>query len=425
MTTYLEQLKRTSFAGVLRTLGALVIVAGLCSHLLQGWSAWGDLSRLYVLLGITAAFAVTGFAVSGLVREQKGARVFVSLGLVAVVASLTTLGGLLEEMFSWSQLSGGGVWRVDTLALQDYLPGQLGVMFAVALLTLVPVTWMAFCVLARDQVKQLSMLFALCSLLICIPARDSWPLGLTILVSLALPLYYAVGALKSHVVFATLEGRFALLSLFFPALVMLARLFWLYEADVLLSWMLLMISFVGVHLLRQQDMVKAVYQPVLSAIGFTVFTGVVITTVSLLHPLLADELILPLAGVLIGFACFWSGMVHPRVKSGFELLAGLCMAIAVVINLLFNDVWLAVGAGVCVGLFISLCGRKLANPPVIVVGAGVVFASIVSQLLELGRYIDFTHWITLGVLGMSLLGVAVYVEKRQIGSVSPSADDAS
>ena len=425
MTTYIEQLKRTSFAGVLRTLGALVIVAGLCSHLLQGWSAWGDLSRLYVLLGVTAAFAFTGFAVSGWLREQKGARVFVSLGLVAVVASMTTLGGLLEEIFSWSQLPVGGGWQVDALALQSYLPGQLGVMFSVALLTLVPVTWMAFRVLARPQVKQLSLLFAVCSLLICIPARDSWPLGLTILISLMLPGYYAVRACKNHVVFATLEGRFALLSLFFPALVMLARLFWLYEADELLSWMLLTISFVGVHLLRLQDMSNTVYRPVLSAVGFAVFSGVAMTTVSLLEPLLAGEVILPLAGVLIGFGCFWSGMPHPRVRFGFEVLASLFTAIAVFTNLLFNDGWLAVASGVFVGLLISLCGRRLANPSVIVVGTGVVLGSVISQLPELGRYIDFTHWITLGVLGMSLLGVAVYVEKRQSRSVAASADDAS
>jgi hypothetical protein len=419
MTTYIEQLKRTSFAGVLRTLGALVIVAGLCSHLLQGWSAWGDLSRLYVLLGVTAAFAFTGFAVSGLLREQKGARVFVSLGLVAVVASLTTLGGLLEEIFTWSQLPGGGSWQVDALALQAYLPGQLGVMFSVALLTLVPVTWMAFRVLARPQVKQLSLLFALCSLLICFPARDSWPLGLTILISLALPSYYAVRAVKNHIVFATLEGRFALLSLFFPALVMLARLFWLYEADALLSWMLLATGFVGIHLLRLQDALKAAYRPFLSTVGFAVFAALAMTTISLLDPLLADELMLPVAGVLFGFASFWSGIPHPRVRFGFEVLAGLFMAIAVFINLLFNDGWLAVASGVIVGLLISLCGRSLANPSVIVIGAGVLLGSVISQLPELGRYIDFTHWITLGVLGVSLLGVAVYVEKRHTGSVAP------
>ena len=260
MTSYLNQLKRTSLAGVLRTLGALVVVAGLCSHLLEGWSAWGDLSRLYVLLGVTGAFAFTGFAISALLREQKGARVFVSLGLVAVVASLTTLGGLLEEIVSWSGSQADGAWLVDTVALQSYTPGQLGLMLSVVLLTLAPVTWMAYRVLARAQARQLSLLFAFSSLLICLPARESWPLGLTILISLVLPCYYTIRALKSHIVFATLEGRFALLSLFFPAIVMLARLFWLYEADVLLSWMLLSISFVGIHLLRLQDVSKSVYR---------------------------------------------------------------------------------------------------------------------------------------------------------------------
>ncbi len=423
MTSYLNQLKRTSLAGVLRTLGALVVVAGLCSHLLEGWSAWGDLSRLYVLLGVTGAFAFTGFAISALLREQKGARVFVSLGLVAVVASLTTLGGLLEEIVSWSGSQADGAWLADTVALQSYTPGQLGLMLSVVLLTLAPVTWMAYRVLARAQARQLSLLFAFSSLLICLPARESWPLGLTILISLVLPCYYTIRALKSHIVFATLEGRFALLSLFFPAIVMLARLFWLYEADVLLSWMLLSISFVGIHLLRLQDLSKSVYRPLLSVAGLAVFTGVGMATVSLLDPLLADELILPLGGLLIGFAWFWSGSVHPRVKSGFEVLASLCVAVAVIVNLLFSDAWLAAGAGVFAGLFVGLCGRQLMNPPVIVIGAGMMLASVLAQLPELGRYIDFTHWITLGVLGMSLLGVAVYVEKRQNISVDTSPDD--
>jgi hypothetical protein len=187
--------------------------------------------------------------------------------------------------------------------------------------------------------------------------------------------------------------------------------------------MLLSISFVGIHLLRLQDLLKSVYRPVLSIAGIVVFTGVGMTTVSLLDPLFADELMLPLCGLLIGFAWYWGGTVHPGVKTGFEMLASLCIAIAVIVNLLLNDVWLAVVAGVFVGLLVSLCGRQFKNPPVTMVGAGVILASVVSQLSELGRYIDFTHWITLGLLGMSLLGVAVYVEKRQNGSVAASPDD--
>ena len=427
MTAYIDQLKRTSLAGVLRTLGALVVVAGLCSHLLEGWSDWGDLSRLYVLLGVTGAFALTGFAISVLLREQKGARVFVSLGLVAVVASLSTLGGLIEDIISWSGLQGGSAWWVDMAALQAFSPGQLGLLLSLVLLTVVPVTWMAFRVLARGQARQLSLLFAVTSLLICIPARESWPLGITIVISLMLPCWYAVRALKSHVVFSTLEGQFALLSLFFPAIVMLARLFWLYEADTLLSWMLLSISFLGIHLLRSEGMSKSTYRPVLSAAGFIVFAGVAMTTVSLLDPLLAADLMLPLGGLLIGFAWLWSGRAHARVKSGFEVLASLCVAIAVIANLLLSDAWLAFAAGVFAGLIVTLCGRRFENSPVSVIGAGVMLASVLSQLPELGRYIDFTHWITLGVLGMSLLGLAVYVEKRHARSVATavaaSSDD--
>ncbi|XOV84712.1 MAG: hypothetical protein ACFHXK_06240 [bacterium] len=423
MSTYIDHLKRTSLAGVLRTAGALVVVAGLCSHLLEGWNDWADLSRLYVLLGLTGAFTMSGFAISAWLKEHKGARVFVSLGLIAVVASLTTLGGLLEDIVSWRGLLNGGGWWVDAVALQAYSPGLIAGVLALVVLTLVPVTSIAFRVLARPQAKQLSWLFAVCSLLICIPVRQSWPLGLIILISLVLPGYYAARALQQQLVFATHEGRFALVSLFFPAIVMLARLFWLYEADVLLTWMLLCISFVAIHGLRLQHRSSATCRGTLSFAGLMVAMGVTLTTMILLDAVIALELLLPLGGLLFASAVYWSGMVHPRVKSGCEVLAGLCVAVAVVVNLLIHDTWLAVAAGVLVGLLVCLCGRRWDNQPVVVTGAVLLLASLLSQLVELGRHIDFTHWLTLGVTGMCLLGVAVVVEKRTTSSAAELTDD--
>jgi hypothetical protein len=413
MSTYLERVKRTSLAGVLRLLGALIVVAGLCAHLLEGWAQWGDLSRFYVLLGVTGALSVAGFVISTWCKEQKGARIFVGLGLIAVVASLTTLGGLLDEILSWQGFSASSLWLINPGALAAYSPGQVASMLILALVTLIPVTQIAYRVLARPKAKQLTLLFAFTSLLICVPVRDSWPLGLTILLSVCVPAGFIFRHAREHIVFATGEGRFALLSLFFPALVMLARLLWLYEADTLLTWILLATTFAGVHLFRQQTVPGAAPCAWLGFTGLVVALALSLASLTLLEGLLQSSLLLPVGGAFIALAVLWLGLPHERARAGLDVMASLCLAIAVLINLIVDDTLLAVAAGVLSGLLIWVGGRWRNNLPVRVIGAVIVVAALLPRVLQFGQYIDFTHWLTLGVLGVSLLAGAVLLEKRQ------------
>lgn len=421
MRTYLERVKTTSLAGVLRLLGALIVVAGLCAHLLEGWTQWGDLSRFYVLLGVTAALSVTGFVISTCFKEQKGARVFVGLGLIAVVASLTTLGGLLDEILSWQGFGASSLWLVNSGMLASYTPGQVASMLTLALLTLIPVTQIAYRVLARPKAKQLALLFAFTSLLICIPVRDSWPLGLTILLSVCVPAGFGFRQARAHIVFATREGRFALLSLFFPALVMLARLLWLYEADTLLTWILLATTFAGIHLFRQQTAVGVASRAWLSFGGLVVALAMTTTSLILLEPLLQFSLLLPVGGALVALSILWLGLGHERARAGCDVIASLCLAIALLINLLVDDTLLALVAAVLSGLLIWFGGRGRESLPVRVIGGLVVVAALLTQVVQFGQYIDLTHWLTLSVLGVTLLAGAVFVEKRQDKHAEPQA----
>ena len=45
--------QQASLAGALRIIGAMIVVAAMYAHLLEGWSLWSDVSRYYALLGGT------------------------------------------------------------------------------------------------------------------------------------------------------------------------------------------------------------------------------------------------------------------------------------------------------------------------------------------------------------------------------------
>ena len=147
-----------SLAGLLRTVGALTVVAAMCAHLLEGWTAWNDLSRYYAMLGGTVLLALAGAAMGYWYKDVKSARAFFSLGLISVVANMTTLGGLVH-----SQVNGDPVFAAGGLAA---LAG------ASIFLVLLPAAWFAFKVLARPHATSLVGVFAASGALLLWPSRS-------------------------------------------------------------------------------------------------------------------------------------------------------------------------------------------------------------------------------------------------------------
>jgi len=91
-------------ARLLRVLGGGVLVASLGIFLFQGWNDASDLGRFGLLFAQTLMLMAAGLASGRYLHEPKGARVFVGIGLVAVVANFAVLGGIL-----WSQYPLGTV----------------------------------------------------------------------------------------------------------------------------------------------------------------------------------------------------------------------------------------------------------------------------------------------------------------------------
>ena len=92
-----------SVSTMLRSLGAMLVVAATSTFMLQQWSDGSDVTRYLTLLALTALLAGAGFACGLGVRETRGARTFLELVIAAVPVHFAVLGGLLQSQFPWDQ----------------------------------------------------------------------------------------------------------------------------------------------------------------------------------------------------------------------------------------------------------------------------------------------------------------------------------
>lgn len=406
-------LQQASLAGALRIIGAMIVVAAMCAHLLEGWSLWSDVSRYYALLGGTLLLALAGFATTRFLNENKGARVFVGLGLLSVAACLTTLGGLLHEWVQWHGGLSFSLRPIDWSAMHGLSVSGIA---ASALLVLAPVVWFAYTILARPQAGNLAGLFLLCGAVILIPIRTSFEVGLLIALVIALPVWFCLRFAGSEIHFKTAEGRFALASLFVPALIMVVRSLWMYQADTLLHWVLCVIAFVGFHFLRASLAERTLGAFLATLASFAVAVQLAWLTCSLLDPYVAQVLGLPVIGLVCAVILWLLGWARASHQAFYTSIAGVTLILTALVNLQIYPDW----SGTCIGMFAGVLAAGIGwlerNRPLQWLGMVTIALALLPQLLLLGARIDFTHWLTLGVIGVVVIVMATLVERRRTAS---------
>ena len=361
MNALVKHVGEITMAGALRAIGALVLVAALCANLMEGWAAWSGVSRYYAMFGVTGLLAAAGLLISQFLGEQKSARVFLGLALLSVLANVTTIGGLINEYVQWDGFVSAHA------QMQAWSVGAgvsiLGVL-ASALFVLLPVTWLAYRVLARANARDLTLLFVLLASLILLPVRASGLFGLVLLVALAVPAYRTRQLYRREVALHTLEGRFALATLFAPAVVMVGRLLWLYEPDALLGLMLCALGYGVMHyvnlLLRAANPLRIV--TIIAAGSVSVTAGWLVC--ELLPGGLSFESLLAVFGLVTGAGLAGIGLSQLHGRRVFF------------------------GGGVCIGLL-----------------------GLTPGVMNLVGRVDLGNWLTLAVIGFSVLTAAALVER--------------
>lgn len=412
----LERLKSiTSISEMLRIFGACAVIASMSLFMLKDWDANNDTQRYMMLLGQTGLLTAAGIALSFILKEFKGARVFFGLALVSVVANFTILGSLLYSIF---QFDGGLLsdypamvtWKVDSMKL--FLP-----VLGFALVALPILTRFGMSIFARRIAVPLTISFLALNSLLLVPARSS--LAISALVALAFLAAAYIAKRLSHyqeLVF-TPETKFALGSLFIPGLILVARSLSLYTIDGVLSITLSGLAYFAIRSLLvrtpQPSFIKRVVEIAQYGLGINIALQIVDLLPNTIHNLTPGVF----SGLIIAFTA--DQIVRSTNKDWRSSLLNISLiglvAGNVLIALFSPDLILKlVSLASCTGLF--LLSQKAAayvndittSRFVAIIGSAISLVIVTIKLIAL---LHLGNWIVIGLIGMLLIIAASLYER--------------
>ncbi len=407
-----ESLKNfTNMSRLLRVTGAMAVIASMSAFLMQDWSGGSDLTRYYLMLTQTILLAAGGFGLSFLMKENKGGRVFFGLSLVSITANFAILGALIFSQVQWF----GSVGQYpEFLTWQTTSVASLSTAIASALIAMVPIALFSYMVFSRKHSKRLLSLFVFSNLLLLIPVRDSLMVGVVVLASAMIPLWFLRKRMFSETSLKTPEGMFAIATIFMPGLVMLVRSFWLYQVDAVLLVMLGSIMFLMLRIFSTPLEDNAYLKQILNwtAVGTAGFVAY--------HSGIASHALVPeVYGVSVMGAIFAALTLDVASRAGKYKPLFLTTAVS---GLLLCQYFLLLIKGGAVsavllliaGLIVMGVAHTHKSRSMLVAGLVTALIGFSHQLLNTMINIDFTNWATLAVLGVSAIIIASLIERHGV-----------
>ena len=397
----------------LRLIGAAVIVASMSVFLLQGWNEGNDIRRYLLLLTQTGLLAAAGFAMSHIVKEYRGARLFFGLALVSVPANFTILGALLYSVMQWdgglTTYPGYADWRIEDVA-------NIGITMSAAMLVLVPVTLFCFAIMARRSVKPLSLHFLLLNALLLLPIRTSVAAGSIALAGVVYALFVIGKLTRENLALKTGEGKFALATLFIPLGIILFRSMYFYQVDSLMVAMVAMVLFLAARQASQfpdrnarlglalelvsWPLAMIVALALTDAIGPNVSAGIKAAIFSTTYAALALDVIRRTS----------SGKLAKAIVVSISIAVAVSFTFSVALSPTATSALFSVAAGVLLLLW-GAAGRKLVTivAGLVTLGAGVLFGfdAIVQLIIT-------SSWIDLAIFGASAIALGSILDRHGV-----------
>lgn len=397
----------------LRILGAGVILASMSVFLLQGWNDGNDIRRYLLLLTQTGLLAAAGFAMSHVVKETKGARIFFGLALVSVPANFTILGALLYSVFQWdgglTTYPGYASWRIEDVA-------NIGITLGGAMVVLLPVTLICFAIMARHSAKMLSLHFLLVNALLLLPIRSSMAAGTVGLLGVLYALYVTARLTQGDRALKTGEGKFALATLYIPLGIILFRSMYFYQVD---SLMVAMVSLVLFLTARQASLFpgrSARLALLLELLSWPIAMTVALAVTDAFAPGIATGLKAPLFAAV--YALLALDIVRRTDSRALARIIGASISLFVALSFTFGvaispsalTALLSLAAGVLLLLW-GVAGRKpltsIAGIVTAFAGAWFGFDAVVQLVLS-------SSWIDLAIFGASAIALGSVIDRHGV-----------
>jgi hypothetical protein len=396
---------------ILRIVGAFSVVASMSVFLLQGWDNGNDVHRYYLLLSQTVLLALGGFGLAFLIKENKGARVFFGLSLVAIAANMTTLGALIFSYVQW----GGSLSSYPDIALWTVSSGaSIAMALSIAAMVLIPITLFGYKVMARQSALPLTAAYLISNSMLLIPVRDTLYSSLIAGTSILLSLAFVTRLVNKDKMLRTAEGKFARILLFIAPVIILARSLWLYQADDLIYTI---IAFTGFMTLRHCSLQLVNESRVRQFMEFISIPMAFLVAVPASQ--LVDN-ILPFAFVLPAFAMVFTAHMIDMVKRshnfkhGALIMTGLVTSLSFMLHLaiyesLFNGLMCAL-----VGLAVMAMGYISKSRVITVFGFITTAVAVSYDLFHIYVMIDFLSWTGLAETGISAIIIGSIIERHGV-----------
>lgn len=393
-------------ASLLRISGALTVIAAMSAFLMQDWSDVTDNSRFYMLLAQTVLLTFGGFGLSFLMKENKGARVFFGLGLLSIVANMATLAALIFSVTQWSGAIGSYPSFAHWRAVDG---GSLMLMLAAGIAVAIPTAVFGFMVLARASSKKLALMFLFTNALMLLPVRDSGFVGLIAMAGVLLPLIPLVGMLREDASLRTKEGWFALAAVFAPIGIIVVRDLMLYQLDDVTQMALALTGFFLIRGFTQHREQGMGWFLALVSLGLAMAAAISLASLLPYHSTMGSCALFGLAYGALGFD------VARRCPNHAKLIAWLtALPVGFIEAMAFfgSSDSLGIVLFLAAGLSIAAMGRAFASRGLMNSGICMVAVGLFCELRRIMDYVDFSHWLTLAILGASAIIIASVIERH-------------
>ncbi len=398
------------FASIMRICGALTIVAAMSAFLMQGWQEGDDISRYYMLLMQTGLLAACGFALSFIFKENKGARVFFGLGLISITVNMTTFGALIFSTMQW----GSALVEYPAFAQWKALGmDQLLLAFAATIVCCGPITAFSHKVFARQSATLLSGIFLAMNLLLLLPVRESWAVGLVAMAAIMMPLWLLHKHIREDIALRTPEGLFAIASLLAPGGIIIFRSLWLYPLDELLSLILSGTAYVALRFAIVQMDETVMIRRIMNGLSVAVAFTVALSCASIAADLLPDELVVMAFTVPLG-ALMLDVASRSNTPQNMIQFAIIMLTIVHLIALRIEPSLLAGCVAMVAGTGIILLANYYGIGCGLYLGSATAVTGVAVQLIYFLDTIDFSNWITLSITGAGIIVSASLVERHGV-----------
>lgn len=401
---------------ILRRVGAVLLFAAAVAFLSQGWTAMGSLSRYGSFLVFTLVLAGLGIICGAFIKEEKGARTFMGIAAALFPVHCAQLGAMIYACMLGVAASVPVLFKFDPPTVLETT-----VVTIIGFVVLVPIVYAGIATMARQQAVFLTSAFILNSALLLIPTRNSTFISLLIVSSVIALLVLSTKYLTDKVCMQTWEGRMMQGMLFLPSAMIYVRNF-LYSYDLMLSG----IGFLGIGLglflclgnkVPNEKLGTAIQTAgvPLVWIGLIAISEALFSTQSFLFLNLSnirDQIQIPLYVLPFGLV-LTAISFHARGNGhNYRKFATIIVIAFMMINLLqapglLNSLLCVLSMiAIIVGSFLIkenalfICG---------IIGLGI---SLLYHLSEVYAVASQYPWITLAILGVSIVFIATYIEKK-------------